>query len=112
MPRTHVSKKAAQFTESVLRETTRLAKHPRRVNPAHGFPDFPASDRLKKAACDAIRRDVNQYAITWGAPALRQALARKYRKVQGMEVDPDRHVTVTCGATEAMISALLAVIDP
>jgi aminotransferase len=112
MPRAFVSRKAAQFTESVIRDMTRLAQQHGAVNLAQGFPDFAASDRLKKAACLAIRGDVNQYAITWGAPALRQALARKYRKYNGMDVDPDRNVTVTCGATEAMISALLAVIDP
>ncbi len=112
MSRTYVSKKAARFTESVIRDMTRLADAHGAVNLAQGFPDFAASGRIKKAACDAIRGDVNQYAVTWGAPALRQALARKYRKYNGMEVHPDKHVTVTCGATEAMISALMAVIDP
>jgi aminotransferase len=112
MPRAFVSRKAAQFTESVIREMTRLANRHGAVNLAQGFPDFPAPARLKRAACCAIQADVNQYAITWGAPALREALARKYRNHHGMEVDPEKHVTVTCGATEAMISALLAVIDP
>jgi aminotransferase len=112
MPRAFVSRKAAQFTESVIREMTRLANRHGAVNLAQGFPDFPAPARLKRAACRAIREDVNQYAITWGAPALREALARKYTKFNGMEVDPEKNVTVTCGATEAMISALLAVIDP
>ncbi len=112
MARQHVAKKAAQFTESVIREMTRLAQRHGAVNLAQGFPDFPADPRLKKAACEAIQADVNQYAVTWGAPALREALARKYRKYNGMEVRPDTDVTVTCGATEAMISALLAVIDP
>ncbi len=112
MPRSPVSKKAARFTESVIREMTRLADAHGAVNLAQGFPDFPASDRIKEAACRAIREDVNQYAVTWGAARLRRALARKYRERNGMEVDPDKHVTVTCGATEAMVSALLAVVDP
>jgi aminotransferase len=112
MPRAFVSRKAAQFTESVIREMTRLANAHGAVNLAQGFPDFPAPRALKEAACRAVRADVNQYAVTWGAPALREALARKYRKFNGMEVDPAKHVTVTCGATEAMISALLGVIDP
>ncbi len=112
MPRTFVSKKAARFTESVIREMTRLADRHGAVNLAQGFPDFPAPRALKEAACAAIRADVNQYAVTWGAPPLRQALARKYGKYNRIEVHPDRNVTVTCGATEAMISALMAVIDP
>jgi len=112
VPRTFVSKKAAQFTESVIREMTRLADQHGAVNLAQGFPDFPAPPALKKAACDAIQQDVNQYAVTWGAPPLRQALARKYKKYNRMDVHPDKNVTVCCGATEAMISALMGVIDP
>ncbi len=112
MPRSYVSRKAAKFTESVIREMTRLADRHGAVNLAQGFPDFPAPQALKEYACEAIRNDVNQYAVTWGAPPLRQALARKYRKYNRMDVDPDKNVTVTCGATEAMISALMAVIDP
>ncbi len=112
MPRNFISKKAAQFTESVIREMTRLADRHGAVNLAQGFPDFPAPEALKRAACDAILADVNQYATTWGARPLREALARKYRKYNRMNVDPDKHVTVCCGATEAMISALLAVINP
>jgi aminotransferase len=112
VPRTYVSRKAAQFTESVIREMTRLADRHGAVNLAQGFPDFAAPEALKEAACEAIRADVNQYAVTWGAPPLRQALARKYKKCYGMEVHPDKNVTVTCGGTEAMISALMAVIDP
>ncbi|HXX93217.1 MAG TPA: aminotransferase class I/II-fold pyridoxal phosphate-dependent enzyme [Planctomycetota bacterium] len=112
MARHHVARKAAQFTESVIREMTRLAARHGAINLSQGYPDFAADARLKEAAVRAIRGDVNQYAITWGAPELRGALSRKYAKYQGMAVDPDKHVTVTCGATEAMISALSAVIDP
>jgi aminotransferase len=107
-----VARKAARFTESVIREMTRLADQCGAVNLAQGFPDFAAPEALKRAACRAIQEDVNQYAVTWGAPPLRQALARKYGKYNGMDVHPDKNVTVTCGATEAMISALMALIDP
>ncbi len=100
------------FTESVIREMTRVAREHGAVNLAQGFPDFPAPEILKEAACQAIRDDVNQYAITWGAPRFREALVRKYQKWYGMEVDGDREITVTCGATEAMAAVMLAIIDP
>jgi aminotransferase len=100
------------FTESVIREMTRVAKEHDAVNLAQGMPDFAAPDVLKEAAAAAIRADVNQYAITWGAPSLRRALARKYAAFYGMEVDPEREITVTCGATEAMAAVMLALIDP
>ncbi len=100
------------FTESVIREMTRVANQHRAINLAQGFPDFPAPEVLKEAACAAIRADINQYAITWGAPRLRRALEAKYRRFYGMEVDGDRQITVTCGATEAMAAAMLALVDP
>ncbi len=100
------------FTESVIREMTRVAREHDAVNLAQGFPDFPAPQLLKEAACDAIRGDVNQYAITWGAPELRQALARKYAAHYGMEIDTEREVTITCGGTEAMASVMLGLVDP
>jgi aminotransferase len=112
VPRRYVSRKAARFTESVIREMTRLADDAGAINLAQGFPDFPAPEAIKRAACEAIRKDINQYAVTWGAPSLRQALARKYREYNGMDVHPDKNIAVTCGSTEAMISALMAVIDP
>ena len=104
--RTHV------FTESVIREMTRVARQHGAINLAQGFPDFPAPALLKEAACEAVRADINQYAITWGADPLRRALAGKYRRLYGMEVDPEEEVTVTCGATEAMAAAMLALVDP
>ncbi|HLG42540.1 MAG TPA: aminotransferase class I/II-fold pyridoxal phosphate-dependent enzyme [Planctomycetota bacterium] len=110
--RSFISDKAARFTESVIREMTRLANQHDAINLAQGFPDFPASDGLKQAASDAIHRDVNQYAITWGSKNLREALARKYARFNGMAPDPERMITVTCGATEAMIAALLATVNP
>ena len=91
---------------------TRLAREYNSINLAQGFPNFPAPDLLKDAAGRAIRADINQYAITWGARALREALARKYHAWYGMETDPEREITVTCGATEGMISALLALVNP
>ena len=82
------------------------------INLAQGFPDFPAPDEIKEAAIEAIRGDVNQYSVTWGAPALRAAVADKVARTTGLVVDPDREVTVTCGATEAMIATLLATVNP
>lgn len=99
------------FTESVIREMTRVANETGAINLAQGFPDFPAPDVLKEAACAAIRADLNQYAVTWGAPRLRRAIAEKYAADYGLEIDPEREITVACGATEAMASALLGVID-
>jgi aminotransferase len=107
-----LSAKARQFSESVIREMTRHAQAHQAVNLAQGFPDFPCPAEIKEAACRAIRADVNQYAITWGAKNFREALAAKTRRFTGMEIDPEREVTVTCGSTEAMIAALLAVVDP
>jgi aminotransferase len=104
--RTHV------FTESVIREMTRVAQLHDAINLSQGFPDFPAPQFLKDAACRAIQDDVNQYAITWGTPRLRDALVRKYRDWYDLEVEGDRQITVTCGATEAMAAVMLAVIDP
>jgi len=100
------------FTESVIREMTRLVQLQGGINLAQGFPNFPAPDALKDAAKRAIDADVNQYAITWGSPSLRRALARTYGELYAMDVDPERMLTVTCGATEAMIAALLAIVDP
>ncbi|HYM91608.1 MAG TPA: aminotransferase class I/II-fold pyridoxal phosphate-dependent enzyme [bacterium] len=100
------------FTESVIREMTRLAAEHGGINLAQGFPDFPAPAELVEAAARALREGYNQYAITWGAPAFRQAIAEKVRRFNGITVDPDRHITVTCGATEAMMATLLAVVNP
>ncbi len=107
-----ISHKAGQFTESVIREMTRLALEHDAVNLSQGFPDFPAPDVLKKAAADAIFADVNQYAITWGAKSFRDALVYKTKKFMGIDIDPEREITVSCGSTEAMIDVLLAVINP
>ncbi len=108
----NISRKAQQFTESVIREMTRHAMAHDAVNLAQGFPDFPCPEELKEAACRAIRADINQYAITWGAPGFRRALAEKTRRFTGLDVDPETEITVTCGSTEAMIASLLAVVNP
>jgi aminotransferase len=106
------SEKAARFTESVIREMTRLAQLHQAVNLSQGFPDFAAPEELKEAARRSIAEDVNQYAITWGSKSLRDAIARKFERLYGVTVDPEREITVTCGSTEAMIATLLAVLDP
>jgi aminotransferase len=106
------SKKATQFTESVIREMTRLNAIHGGVNLSQGFPDFPAPQAIKDAACAAIHADVNQYAVTWGAPALREAVAREFTRRHGLPIVADEQVTVCCGATEAMIATMMAVVDP
>ncbi|HEX6401426.1 MAG TPA: aminotransferase class I/II-fold pyridoxal phosphate-dependent enzyme [Actinomycetota bacterium] len=106
------SQKAVSFTESVIREMTRLAMLHDAINLSQGFPDFAAPEEVKEAARQAIADDVNQYPITWGAEGFRHAIAREYADRYGMGwVDPERDVTVTCGSTEAMIAAMLGVLD-
>ena len=100
------------FTESVIREMTRLALEHGAINLAQGFPDFPAPEAVKEAAVEAIRADHNQYAITWGAKRLRDAIAAKTLRTYGYEPDPERELTVSCGAIEAMMAALLATVNP
>jgi aminotransferase len=100
------------FTESVIRGMTRLADEHKAINLAQGFPNFPTPDILKEAAAKAIRDDINQYAITWGAKRLRNAVAKKYADWYGMTVNPETEITITCGATEAMAATVLAVVDP
>ena len=107
-----ISHKAGQFTESVIREMTRLATQHGAINLAQGFPNFSAPDFIKEADCRAIRSDINQYAVTWGSAALREAIARNYQRFYDLEIDPEMEVTVCCGATECMIASLLAVLDP
>jgi aminotransferase len=106
------SARIAQFTESVIREMTRLAIGAGAVNLAQGFPDFPAPEFLKEAARQAISDDFNQYAITWGAKPFRDAIATNYARFYGLDLDPEREITACCGATEGMIASLLATIDP
>ena len=111
-PKHFLSDRVALFTESVIREMTRQAMLYGAVNLAQGFPDFAAPEEIKRAAQESIASDINQYAITWGAKSLRNAIARKVQQWQGIPVEPETQVTVCCGSTEAMISSLLAICNP
>jgi aspartate/methionine/tyrosine aminotransferase len=106
------SSRTERFVESVIREMTRVALECNAVNLAQGYPDFPAPEILKNAACEAIAADFNQYPITWGTKPFRDAITAKYLRSYGMEIDPQREVTVCCGSTEGMIASLLAVTNP
>ena len=112
MRRRNESQRAARITASAIREVGRLCQRPGVINLAQGFPDFPAPDAIKEAATRAIRNDVNQYAITWGASALREALSDRYHARYGLTVDPETEITVCCGATEATVASILAIVDP
>jgi aspartate/methionine/tyrosine aminotransferase len=112
MARRMLSAKAEQFTESVIREMTRLALKHNAVNLSQGFPDFAAPAEIKEAARHAIADDINQYAITWGAKALRDAIVEKFERTQGLRVDPEREITICCGSTEAMMASMMAIINP
>src|ERR1044071_5961626 len=103
MPKT--SRRTSVFTESLIREMTRVSNQYGAINLSQGFPDFDPPPVLVQAAKDAMDAGRHQYAITWGAPELRQALARKIARFTGAPVDPDRELVVTCGATEAMMVA-------
>jgi len=107
-----IGEKVTFFTESVIREMTRQAVQHGAVNLSQGFPDFPAPAAVKQAACEAIEADINQYSITWGARNFREAIAAKTLEYQGVGIDPEREVVVTCGSTEGMIAAMLALVDP
>jgi aspartate/methionine/tyrosine aminotransferase len=107
-----LSIKAEQFTESVIREMTRLAIQHNAVNLSQGFPDFAAPKEIKEAARQAISDDINQYAITWGAKSLRDAVIEKFDCTQNVRYDPEREITICCGSTEAMMSSMMAVINP
>jgi aspartate/methionine/tyrosine aminotransferase len=106
------SQRLTTFSDSIFPEMTRLAELHAAVNLSQGFPDFPAPEPLKQAACDAIRNDVNQYSIAFGAAPLREAIADQFRARHGVTVDPEREITVCCGSTEAMLSTILAAVDP
>jgi aminotransferase len=110
--RPSVSQRSTRFTESVIREMTRLCQQHGGVNLAQGFPDFPAPKAIKDEAARAVAADVNQYAITWGSKRLRQALVTKTERITGIAHDPETEVTVCCGATECMIATLMALVNP
>ncbi|MBI4480002.1 MAG: aminotransferase class I/II-fold pyridoxal phosphate-dependent enzyme [Acidobacteria bacterium] len=100
------------LAESVIREMTRLAFEHGAINLSQGYPDFPAPAAIKDAAKRAIDADINQYSITWGAKNFREALARKVARQFGWEVNPEREVTVVCGATEGMFASCMALLNP
>ena len=106
------SARIGEFRESVIREMTRLSLQHGAVNLAQGFPDFCAPAELKLAAQRAIAEDINQYSITWGAKSFRDAICDYYRRFYGLEIDPEREVTVCCGSTEGMVASLLALLNP
>lgn len=110
--RRKTSEKAERFTESVIRQMSQMARKYDAINLAQGFPDFPCPPALKAAACEAINEDINQYAVTWGDPKLRHAFAEKSGNYLGIDIDPDKEVTITCGATEAMIATMIATVNP
>ena len=110
--KSHVSKKAEMFSESVIREMTRVANKHCAVNLSQGFPDFAAPADIKQKAQEAIHADFNQYAITWGAKPFRDAIAAKTKWFLGLDVEPETEITVTCGSTEGMIAAMMATVDP
>ena len=107
-----ISHKSTLFTESVIRGMTQLCNKYNAINLSQGTPGFEPPEEVKQAAMDAIRDGFNQYSITWGAPKLRQAIARKMTEFNSIPTDPDQNVTVTCGATEGMMAAMLAIINP
>ena len=107
-----LSRRVQFFTESIIREMSRLAARFDAINLAQGMPDFQTPQEIKDAACRAIQEGFNQYAVTWGAPPLRQAIAEKARSFNHIDCDPDRNITVCCGATECMMATLLAIINP
>jgi aspartate/methionine/tyrosine aminotransferase len=106
------SHKAARFSESVIRQMSQMAKKYNAINLAQGFPDFACPQALKDAAAQAIYDNINQYAVTWGDPEFRQAIAEKEGPYLGIDINPDTQITVTCGATEAMAAVMLATVNP
>lgn len=104
--------KASHFTESVIREMSRVAAAHGAINLAQGFPDFPAPDAIKEAAAQAIFNDHNQYAITWGTKDLRESIAWRLNKDYAIDIDAEQQITVCCGSTEGMVATLLATVNP
>jgi hypothetical protein len=110
MPQT--SERTAIFTESVIRRMTRVANRHDAINLSQGFPDFDPPPALVEALAGVARTGPHQYAVTWGAPNFREALAAKQSRFMGLPLDPDRHLVVTCGGTEAMMVAMMTACDP
>ncbi len=107
-----ISKRTSSFTESVIRQMTRVANRTGAVNLSQGFPDFNPPVELQEALQRVAISGPHQYAVTWGAPAFRNALAKKQQRFMGIPIDPETNITVTCGSTEAMMAAMMAVVNP
>jgi aminotransferase len=107
-----LSKRIENFTDSVIRRMTRIANEHGAVNLSQGFPDFDPPIELKEALKTASEGDKHQYSITWGAQNFREALAKKQAKYMGIPIDPQTEIVVTCGSTEAMMAAMLTVVNP
>jgi aminotransferase len=107
-----LSYKTEKFSESIIREMTRICDQVNGLNLSQGFPDFDAPEEIKEAAMAAIRDGFNQYPVTFGEPEFRDAIAKKFLSYNQVKCDPETDITVTCGATEAMISTLMAIINP
>jgi aspartate/methionine/tyrosine aminotransferase len=110
MPKT--SYRTSKFGESVIRSMTRLANECGAINLSQGYPDFDPPEVVLQAAERAARMGPHQYAVTWGAPNFRAALARKQSRFMGMEIDPQENIVVTCGSTEAMMVAMMTACNP
>ncbi len=107
-----IAARLSGFTESVIREMTRVADAHGAINLAQGFPDFDPPEELVAAAKAALDGDYHQYSVTWGAPAFRQALAEKQSRFMGLDINPETNIVVTCGSTEAMMAAMMTACNP
>ena len=107
-----LSERTAAFTDSVIRRMTRISNEHGAINLSQGFPDFDPPRELLGAYASMAARDVHQYSITWGARSMREALAAKQSRYMGRDIDAEREVVITCGSTEAMMAAMMTVVNP
>ena len=107
-----ISTRTQTFTESVIRRMTRIANKTGAINLSQGFPDFDPPRELIDSLKEVAQRGPHQYAVTWGAENFRKALAEKQQRFMGIPIDPDSNIVVTCGSTEAMMAAMMAVTNP
>lgn len=107
-----LSNRTASFTDSVIRRMTRIANQYDAVNLSQGFPDFAPPKAITDRLAQVAAEGPHQYAITWGAQNFREALARKHQHFSGMKVNPNEEIVVTCGSTEAMMAAMMSIVNP
>ncbi len=107
-----LSVRTADFTDSVIRRMTRISNKYGAVNLSQGFPDFDPPKEILRRLAEVSKEDFHQYSITWGAQNFREALAAKQKIFMGIDIDPDKEIVVTCGSTEAMMAAMMSVVDP